>query len=171
MSAWNDYFFTLLFCSVLVRAGAGSCNQLSTGPTMKFLSHLRASVSLYSRSMRPVGCYNSVGSRFFIPLLETVYAFHNLVVRRKKAAMTPSETVSVLQLFFLTATLPIIDLMSAFGIKRTVRVSNAGLSFSLWSACVNGKVKNYANGMHTIQWLLTRFSFFRIFLFLSLKWK
>lgn len=127
-------FFTILFCSVLVWAGAGSCNQLSTGPTMKFLSHLRTSVGFYSRSMRPVGCYNSLGSQFFFFLLETLYAFHNLVVRRKKAAMTPSETVSVLQLFFLTATLPIIDLMPTFGIKQTVRVSPAGpmqASFSL----------------------------------------
>lgn len=67
MSAWN-YFFTILFCSVLVWAGAGSCNQLSTGPTMKFLSHLRTSVGFSSRSMRPVGCYNSLGSQFFFPL-------------------------------------------------------------------------------------------------------
>lgn len=62
------------------------------------------------------------------------------------------------------------DLTPAFGIKRTVQVSTAGpmqasLSLSLWSACVNSKVKNYANGMHMIQWLLTRFSFFWIFLF------
>lgn len=99
-------FFTLLFFSVLVWAGAGSWNQRSTGPTMKFLEPFESArrflflIDSTSRLLQlswiPVFFFC-----FFLRFLlsETLYAFHNLVVMRKRAAMTPSETVSVLQLF------------------------------------------------------------------------
>lgn len=79
---------------------------------------------------------------FAFLLSETLYAFHNLVVKRKRAAMTPSETVSVLQLFTI-ATLPIMNLTPAFGKSNRYHVSTAGqissstrasLSLSGWLA-------------------------------------
>ncbi len=57
------------------------------------------------------------------------------------------------------------DLTPAFGIKRTVQVSTAGPMQA--SLSLSGRLALTAKSktMHTIQWLLTRFSFFWIFLF------
>lgn len=166
---WLFFYSFILFCFGLGRGGIlSSAFDWSYDEILepfesecRFLFPIDATSRLLQLSWIPVF------SSFFFPF-GNVICISQSRSKEKEGCYDPIWDSQCFTAFFLTATLPIIDLTPAFGIKRTVRVSTAGpmqasLSLSLWSACVNGKVKNYANGMHTIQWLLTRFSFLFIF--------